>query len=76
MSVKIIKSKINLLNANIAQFHDSGLFSPEEVAILIAPRIVQVQDLQEQILELQAREYEVVDAEALTPQKPAPKCHL
>jgi hypothetical protein len=76
MSIKKIKSKINLLNANIAQFHDSGMFYPEEAAILGAPLLARVQDLQEQIVELQAREYEVVGAEALTPQKSAPKCHL
>lgn len=71
--IKLLRSKINLLNANIAQYHDCGMFSTEEIVKLNAPILLQVQECQEKIIELKAREYEVVDAEALTPLKQASK---
>ncbi len=69
VKIQLIKSKINVLNAQIAQFHDSQLFSPTEIAELTAPLVPKVMELQEEKVKLQAREYEVVDAEALTPLK-------
>lgn len=69
IKIKLKKSKINFLNAQIASYHDSGHFAPVEAAILIAPLLDKVQELQEEIRELQAQEYEVVDVEALTPLK-------
>lgn len=65
--IQKLKSKINLLNAHIAQINDCGLFSPTEIADLTAPMVPQVQELQEKIRMIQAKECEVVDAEALTP---------
>ncbi len=69
LEIRLKRSKINLLNAHIAQYNDSGLFSPEEISQHTAPIVLQVQELQEEINELQARDCEVVDAEALTPEK-------
>lgn len=69
LEIRLKRSKINLLNGHIAQFNDSGLFNAQEIAQNTAPLVVQVQELQQEIKELQAREYEVVGAEALTPQK-------
>lgn len=47
-----IKSKINFLNAQIANYHDSGHFSPQEAADLTAPLVPKVQELQQEINEL------------------------
>lgn len=69
IEIRLTKSKINLLNGLIAQYNDSGLFNPEEIARHTAPIVLRVQELQQEINELQARECEVVDAEALTPRK-------
>ena len=75
MSVKIqlLRSKINFLNAQIAGFHDSLLFSPMEIAELAAPIVPQIQDLEEEIRVLRAKENESDDADASTPQKNATK---
>ncbi len=67
--IQKIKSKINFLNAQIAGFHDSGLFSPMEIAELAAPIVPQIQELQEQIIQIQAGKNEDAIEEALTPQK-------
>ncbi len=69
VEIKLKKSKIHFFNAQVAGYHDSGLFSPVEAATLSAPLLDQVYKLQEEIVQLQAREYDVVDAEALTPLK-------
>lgn len=61
--IRTIKSKINLLNAQIAQLHDSGLFSPSEISELTAPLVCQVKDLKEQINPIKPS---VNDAEVLT----------
>ena len=69
VQIRLLKSKIHFLNAQIAGFHDSRLFDPEESARLAAPLVPLVQELQEEIIQLQAKENDVADADALTPQK-------
>ncbi|MGI0106705.1 FlxA-like family protein [Salinimicrobium sp. WS361] len=69
VQIRLLKSKIHFLNAQIAGFHDSGLFSPEEIAAMQAPILPQIQDLQEEIIRLQQNEDENAGAEALTPEK-------
>ncbi|WZL88285.1 hypothetical protein VS868_11830 [Salinimicrobium sp. 3283s] len=65
VQIRLLKSKIHFLNAQIASFHDNGLFSPEEIAALVAPILPQIQDLQEQIISLERN----IQTEALTPEK-------
>lgn len=69
VEIRLLKSKINFLNAQLAGFHDCGFFSPEEIATLVAPIAPQVQDLHEELIQLQARENDGAGANALTPPK-------
>lgn len=69
VQIQLLRSKINYLNAQIAGFHDSGLFSPTEIAELSAPIYPQIEEHQEEIRELQAGKNENADADALTPEK-------
>jgi len=48
-NILIKKSKINLLNAQVAQLHDSGLFTPDEISKLTSPLVVQVNKMNEEI---------------------------
>ena len=48
-NILIKKSKINLLNAQVAQLHDSGLFTPDEISKLTSPLIVQVQLMNDEL---------------------------
>lgn len=65
-----LKSKINLLNATVAQYHDSGLFTPIEIAELSAPVLAQINDANNLRTEADIRDIEVIDAEIITPQSP------
>jgi len=68
LQIQELKSKINLLNGHIGQFHDSGLFNSEETSNLSVPLVLQVQHIQNQILSIQAREIEVLGEEVSIPQ--------
>ena len=67
--IQLLRSKINHLNAQIAGYYDSCLFSPLEIATLSAPLVPRIQELQDELRQLQATENETDDVDALTPQK-------
>lgn len=70
--LQILRSKINLLNGQLAGIHDSHLFSPEEKAELTAPLVAQVLELNEQLLSVHAdgaEERNYSKPNALTPLK-------
>ena len=50
--IQQLRSRINALNAQAAQIHDSFHFSPQERAELTAPLLVQVQSLNDELNEL------------------------
>jgi hypothetical protein len=65
VETRLLKSKINFLNAQLASFYDCGFFSPEEIAMLAAPLTPQILELHEELIQLQAKE----NTGALTPNR-------
>jgi hypothetical protein len=63
--IRLLRSKINFLNAQLAGYHDCGFFSPEEIATLAAPIAPQVQELHEELIRLQEKQ----NTGALTPER-------